>query len=187
MSGTTGGDDDPRRTPLPRDETGRYLHLKLKRFSSVEELTLKYAKTTWETYPYDASVDIAPSSRSKCRFCRQTIHKGQLRYQLLLQCHHGCKNSAYFHSKCCYEYPETSKLRSVHEFHGLQSLDEHHQDIVMTTFQQHENKSQRPAVLPKRPKESTDADAEEEMGETATSQTNKRRRLATDIDQRRKM
>jgi len=183
---TTGGDDDPRRTPLPRDETGRYLHLKLKRFSSVEELSLKYAKTTWKTYPYNASVDIAPTSRSKCRSCRQTIHKGQLRYQLLLQCHHGCKNSAYFHSKCCYEYPETSKLTSIQELHGLQSLDEDHQHIVMTSFQQHECKNQNNVVHVKgtTPKENMDEEKETEKTATATAtaKTKKKRGLTTGSD-----
>ena len=43
---------------LSRDETGRYLHLKLKRFASIKELNMSYAKKTWKQTPHDAEVDI---------------------------------------------------------------------------------------------------------------------------------
>lgn len=82
---------------LPRDETGSYLHLKLKRFESIEVLSMAYAKKTWTKIPRDAEIDVAPSSRSSCRQCHLPIEKGVLRIRLWLQCHKGCKNSAYFH------------------------------------------------------------------------------------------
>jgi hypothetical protein len=125
---------DPR-TQLPRDETGCYLHLKLKRFSSIDDLSMEYAKTTWKKIPYDAAVGMATTGRSSCRLCHDLILKGHLRYQLLLQCHKGCKNSAYFHPECFFQYPETTKLTSVAELHRLGSLKETEKNIVMKSFE----------------------------------------------------
>lgn len=123
------------RVVLPRDETGRYLHLKLKRFENLEDLTMAYAKKTWQKVPHDGAVDMAPTSRSSCRWCHNTIPKGSLRYQLWLQCHKGCKNSAYFHPDCFFQYPETVKLMSTKEFHGLDSLPETEKSKVVKSFE----------------------------------------------------
>ena len=108
---------------LPRDPTGSYLQLKLKRFASKDDLTMPYAIKTWNETPHDAEVDISVSRRSTCRQCHGTIDKGVLRLRLFLQCHKGCKNSAYFHgSQCGWEYPETRKLESIDEFVGWGEL-----------------------------------------------------------------
>ena len=115
-------DEDPS-IELPRDPTGSYLHLKLKRFGSIQDLSMNYAIQTWKNIPHDAAVDFAPSTRSKCKQCHHVIPKGELRAQLFLQCHKGCKNSAYFHgTECVWKYPETSKLQNVNEFRGWEDL-----------------------------------------------------------------
>ena len=132
---------DPSRE-LPRDPTGSYLHLKLKRFPSIQELSMNYAKTTWKKFPYDAQVDIAPTSRSSCRQCHQPIEKGEIRMRLMLQCHKGCKNSAYFHfgnDDCFWKYPETSKLKQIDEINGLQDLSKSNQNLVSTKFNEFRN------------------------------------------------
>lgn len=116
---------------LPRDETGSFLHLKLKRFPSVDALKMAYAKKTWAQNPQDAEIDIATSNRSKCRQCHKVILRGDLRARLWLQCHKGCKNSAYFHGKVCiWEYPETKKLHTTEEFLGFQKLDDHDKKYI---------------------------------------------------------
>lgn len=120
---------------LPRDDTGSYLHLKLKRFPSIKELSMPYAKKTWVEHPQDADVDMAPSNRSKCRQCHSIIQKGDLRVRLWLQCHKGCKNSAYFHGKdCLWRYPETRKLESVNEFSGINMLPKEQQKYIEDEF-----------------------------------------------------
>ncbi len=121
---------------LPRDETGSYLHLKLKRFRSIDDLTMPYAKKTWADHPHDAEIDYAPSSRSKCRHCHSMIQKGELRVRLWMQCHKGCKNSAYFHGKdCIWKYPEIAKIKETKEFVGLESLREMEQNHVADTLE----------------------------------------------------
>jgi hypothetical protein len=120
--------------PLSRDESGRYLHLKLKRFPSMQDLTTPSARRTWQENPHDGSVGLAPNSRSACRWCHGKIRKGCLRYQLFLQCHKGCKNSAYFHEDCIWHYPETVKMQSVGEFNGLDTLPEAEKENVEKSF-----------------------------------------------------
>lgn len=118
-------------TELPRDETGSYLHLKLKRFPSINDVTMPFAIKTWTEHPQDAEIDYASSSRSKCRHCHSMIHKGELRVRLWLQCHKGCKNSAYFHGgNCIWHYPETSKIKQVSEFIGLDDLTDEEKKYV---------------------------------------------------------
>ena len=135
---------DPR-ISLPRDETGSYHHLKLKRFPSIKELTMPFAKKSWSQHPEDASVDIAHNARSKCRQCHTTIPKSKsLRFRLWLQCHKGCKNSAYFHPMCFWEYPETSKLKDVSEIIGLDNLNQEQQNQVKESFEQFQNKHNDP-------------------------------------------
>ncbi|KAG7357150.1 polyADP-ribose polymerase and DNA-ligase Zn-finger region-containing protein [Nitzschia inconspicua] len=107
---------------LPRDPTGSYLHLKLKRFANIQDLSMPYARTTWQQYPHDVAVSLAPNARAMCRQCHAKIGKNELRYQLLLQCHKGCKNAAYFHADCVWKYPETSKITNLDEFFGLDDL-----------------------------------------------------------------
>jgi len=119
---------------LPRDGTGSYLHLKLKRFSSVKDLTMPYARKTWHENPHHAEVNISSSRRSSCRQCHSAINKGELRMRLWLQCHKGCKNSAYFHEECFWKYPETIKLEDIAELMGLSALPEEHQSRVRRDF-----------------------------------------------------
>jgi hypothetical protein len=107
---------------LPRDPTGSYLHLKLKRFADVSDLSMNFAKRTWQENPHDAAVSLAPNARASCRQCHGKIHKHELRYQLFLQCHKGCKTSAFFHSDCIWKYPETKKITEITEFFGLERL-----------------------------------------------------------------
>ena len=122
-------------TLLPRDTTGSYLHLKLKRFTSIDELTMSYAVRTWNDTPHHAEIDMSPSNRSKCRGCHSTIPKGSLRLRLFLQCHKGCKQSAYFHgSPCGWEYPETIKLESMDELVGWERLPVNVQTKVKEGF-----------------------------------------------------
>ena len=127
---------DPRRQELPRDGTGRYLHLRLKRFGSVNELQMKYAKETWRKHPHDAEVDVSANSRSSCRWCKEKIDKGDLRMRLWLQCHKGCKNSAYFHERCFWDYPETTKLvdGGLEELHGWKTLPKPMRAVVEKGF-----------------------------------------------------
>lgn len=126
--------EDPTRE-LPRDMTGSYLHLKLKRFSNINDLSMKYAKTTWQKIPHHAEIDIASTNRSSCRHCHKTITKNQVRVRLWLQCHKGCKNSAYFHFKeCFWSYPETSKLDTVDEIIGWDKLPTNHQQDLKERF-----------------------------------------------------
>jgi hypothetical protein len=120
--------------PLPRDESGSLLHLKLKRFTDISDLTMPFAKKTWKQIPQDASVSMATTGRSFCRQCHKNIEKGSLRFQLWLQCHKGCKNSAYFHSDCVWEYPETSKIISVDEFKGIDDLPKSEKDKLLEKF-----------------------------------------------------
>lgn len=55
--------------------------------------------------------------------------------RLWLQCHKGCKISAYFHgNECFWKYPETIKLESVNDLVGLKSLREDQQDNVRQSF-----------------------------------------------------
>lgn len=126
-------DDDPSLL-LPRDETGRYLHLKLKRFASIDDLTMPFAIKTWNETPHDAEVGISSSARSKCRDCHEVIKKGELRFRLWLQCHKGCKSSAYFHESCFYKYPESKKLESVEEIMGFVDLDRSVQNCIEASF-----------------------------------------------------
>jgi hypothetical protein len=107
---------------LPRDSTGSYLHLKLKRFANFCELSTTSARKTWHDNPHDAAVSLAANGRASCRQCHGKIDKQELRYQLLLQCHKGCKNSAFFHSDCIWKYPETKKITEITEFFGLEHL-----------------------------------------------------------------
>eukprot|EP00522_Entomoneis_paludosa_P010038 CAMPEP_0172466466 /NCGR_PEP_ID=MMETSP1065-20121228/56209_1 /TAXON_ID=265537 /ORGANISM="Amphiprora paludosa, Strain CCMP125" /LENGTH=130 /DNA_ID=CAMNT_0013223271 /DNA_START=51 /DNA_END=443 /DNA_ORIENTATION=+ len=95
---------------------------------------MPYAIKTWKQTPQDAEVDMAPSARSKCRDCQEPIDKGDLRFRLWLQCHKGCKNSAYFHSDCFYRYPETRKLESVQDIKGYQDMDEGIQKSIRASF-----------------------------------------------------
>ena len=124
---------------LPRDTTGSYLHLKLKRFPSVEALTMPYAKKTWREHPDDVEVEYASTGRSICRQCHQPIAKDDLRVRLWLQCHKGCKQSAYFHGKdCLWKYPETKKIEKLSEFAGLSKLKKADQGYqVRSTFLPH--------------------------------------------------
>ena len=78
--------EDPSKE-LPRDPTGSYLHLKLKRYADIQDLSMPYAKKTWKEHPYDVSVSVAPNGRATCRQCHKKIEKNELRYQLMLQCH----------------------------------------------------------------------------------------------------
>lgn len=127
-------EDDPT-TQLPRDKSGSYLHLKLKRFSSMDNLTMPYAVKSWRSIPHDAEVDMSPSNRSTCRQCHSTINKGELRVRLWLQCHKGCKMSAYFHGQgCVWQYPETIKLGSVEELVGFEKLRDKEQLEVKKSF-----------------------------------------------------
>ena len=119
---------------LPRDESGSYLHLKLKRFSDINDLTMPFAKKTWKETPQDANVGMATTGRSSCRQCHKKIDKGSLRFQLWLQCHKGCKNSAYFHSDCIWKYPETSKIDSVDEFKGIDDLPKLEKDKLLKNY-----------------------------------------------------
>jgi len=133
--------DDPSKK-LPRDETGSYLHLKLKRFPSVEALSMSHAKKTWAQYPQDADIDVAPSNRSKCRQCHQVIEKGNLRARLWLQCHRGCKISAYFHGKnCVWKYPETSKINKLDDFDGIQKLSKSDKQYLEAEFAKLKNET----------------------------------------------
>jgi hypothetical protein len=120
---------------LPRDATGSYLHLKVKRFASIDDLKMLYAKRTWKDKPHDAEADVSPSSRSACRQCHTKIGKGELRMRLWLQCHKGCKNSTYFHGKeCFWIYPETAKLDSLDEIVGIDNLPINQQSKVRASF-----------------------------------------------------
>lgn len=150
---------------LPRDETGRYLHLKLKRFSSVGDLSMPHAITTWKKIPHDAEVDISPSARSSCRHCKDVIKKGDLRFRLWLQCHKGCKISAYFHSSCFYMYPETPKLENVESIAGFGDLETSTQDSIREKFREMKTASEN---------------AEESKGdEVEAKPANKKRKLLT--------
>ena len=120
---------------LPRDPTGSYLHLKLKRFKSIKKLTMPYAKKTWQQMPHDAGVEMAPNARASCRQCHNKIEKDELRYQLLLQCHKGCKISAFFHSDCIWKYPETAKIAKLEEFVGFDDLPQKEKKRVMKDFE----------------------------------------------------
>mmetsp|Transcript_15671 Transcript_15671/g.40201 ORF Transcript_15671/g.40201 Transcript_15671/m.40201 type:complete len:162 (+) Transcript_15671:81-566(+) len=122
--------------PLPRDSTGSYLHLKLKRFASPSELRTSYARQTWRRTPHDAEADVAPSARSKCRQCHGVIEKGDLRVRLWLQCHEGCKNSAYFHGACFGEYPEAGKVESAGEIVGMEQLPDEERKILEGIFEE---------------------------------------------------
>jgi hypothetical protein len=137
--------DDPT-TKLPRDPTGSYLHLKLKRYPSINDLTMNYAKQTWREVPHDAEVDVSPSSKSSCRQCHKKIHKGQTRFRLWLQCDKGCKISAYFHhsSSCIWKYPETAKLESLEEILGFQQLPKKRREEVEKDFHFHQMKEKNP-------------------------------------------
>lgn len=120
---------------LPRDETGSYLHLKLKRFPSIDDLKIPYAIKTWKAIPHDAEVDTSPSNRSLCRQCHSKINKGDLRMRLWLQCHKGCKIGAFLHGEKCFcKYPETIKLEGVEELVGLDKLSEKQQAAVRESF-----------------------------------------------------
>lgn len=129
----------PKRLPdpskaLPRDPTGSYLHLKLKRFVTIQDLTMPYAKKTWQQFPYDVAVSVAPNARSSCRQCHGKIDKDELRYQLMLQCHKGCKNSAYFHADCIWKYPETKRIFDIDEFAGFGDLPNPFKEKVKNDF-----------------------------------------------------
>ena len=55
--------------------------------------------------------------------------------RLWLQCHKGCKMSAYFHGQgCVWQYPETVKLGSVEELVGFEKLAEKQQLEVRELF-----------------------------------------------------
>ena len=141
VGGTNDGKDvdvdvnvDPS-VELPRDTTGSYLHLKLKRFKSIDDLTMNYAKKTWRDTPHDAEVEKECSaSRSSCKQCHKTITKGDTRFRLWLQCHKGCKNSAYFHKECIFQYPETQKLTSTDEFVGYDKLPTNVKKDIQASF-----------------------------------------------------
>jgi hypothetical protein len=116
-------DEDDPCTVLPRDPTGSYLHLKLKRFPSIKALTMPHAKKTRRQMPHDATVELSPNARSSCRQCHAKIPKGDIRLCLFLQCHKGCKNKAFFHAgTCAWGYPETQKLLVISEIVGWRSL-----------------------------------------------------------------
>ena len=137
--------EDPS-TPIPRDETGSYLHLKLKRFPSASALKMPYAIESWKSIPHDAEIDICTSTRSSCRQCHSKINKGELRVRLWLQCHKGCKMSAYFHGDdCVWNYPETSKIYCLEELAGFNDLPLNLQEKVSESFlilkEGHDNQS----------------------------------------------
>mmetsp|Transcript_68386 Transcript_68386/g.103123 ORF Transcript_68386/g.103123 Transcript_68386/m.103123 type:complete len:171 (-) Transcript_68386:32-544(-) len=127
--------EDPSKE-LPRDPTGSYLHLKLKRYGRMKDLPMKYAISTWKKYPQDAEVDISPASRSSCRQCHSRIEKGNVRMRLFLQCHKGCKNIAYFHEECFWKYPETKKLESIKEIYNVDKLPKESQALVTNRFRE---------------------------------------------------
>ena len=141
---TSSTDVDPT-MELPRDGTGSYLHLKLKRFLHQEDrITMAYAHKTWKAHPHDAEIELSTSSTSTCRFCHVRIHKGELRARLWLQCHKGCKNSAYFHAgrgeqetDCIWKYPETAKLESIEEFVGFDRLPLDYQQEMKDQFERY--------------------------------------------------
>jgi hypothetical protein len=138
----TPSTDDPT-IELPRDDTGSYLHLKLKRFVHHQDrITMPYAHKTWKDHPHDAEIELSTSSTSTCRYCHVRINKGELRARLWLQCHKGCKNSAYFHAggggqetDCIWKYPETAKLESIEEFVGLDRLPLEYQQLMKDQFE----------------------------------------------------
>ena len=135
MAGRANGDDFDPKKELPRDGTGSYLHLKLKRYKTVDDLSMPYARRTWRDTPHDAEVDESPSSRSSCRQCHGRIEKGAVRFRLWLQCHKGCKNSAYFHDGCIFDYPETKKLGSHEEFVGWDRLPREQRNRIRASFE----------------------------------------------------
>ena len=53
MATITEEEEDPSKV-LTRDLYVSYLHLKLKRYAKLDDVTMKYAKTTWKTFPQDA-------------------------------------------------------------------------------------------------------------------------------------
>jgi len=159
---------------LPRDPSGRYLHLKLKRFESKDDLTMPFARKTWADTPHDAEVDMSPSSRSKCRQCHDPICKGQLRLRLFLQCHKGCKQSTYFHgSSCAWEYPETIKLETINELVGWEKLPEKVQVELQKRFHSIKEKS----VVHPVPKKRDVGDVTGEPSQVST--TRKRQKKST--------
>ena len=100
---------------------------------------MPYAKKTWREHPDDVEVEYASTGRSICRQCHQPIAKDDLRVRLWLQCHKGCKQSAYFHGKdCLWKYPETKKIEKLSEFAGLSKLKKADQGYqVRSTFLPH--------------------------------------------------
>ncbi|KAL3920029.1 MAG: hypothetical protein SGARI_007049 [Bacillariaceae sp.] len=120
---------------LPRDATGSYLHLKLKRFPSIKDLTMPYAKKTWQQMPHDVQVEISPNGRAMCRQCHSKIGKGDIRFQLALQCHKGCRMAAFFHSDCVWEYPEATKIVTEEEIVGLNDLPSKDKKVVLEQFE----------------------------------------------------
>ena len=166
---------------LPRDDTGSYLHLKLKRFASKDELTMSYAVTTWNKTPHHAEIDMSPSNRSKCRGCHSTIPKGSLRLRLFLQCHKGCKQSAYFHgSTCGWEYPETVKLESMDELVGWERLPANEQTKVQEAFHLMKNKEKVKPVHSKKRTESAS------VVENKPQVSNRKRRKRDQVESKRK-
>jgi len=92
---------------------------------------MAYAKQSWRDHPHDAEVEVSTTATSKCRYCHRKIDKGELRVRLWLQCHKGCKNSAYFHGNdCIWKYPETTKLESAKELVGIDSLPDEQQKYI---------------------------------------------------------
>jgi hypothetical protein len=139
--------EDPSKV-LPRDLSGSYLHLKLKRYAKMEDLTMNYAKTTWKTFPQDAQADLSPTSQSSCRQCHDTIDKGDVRLRLYLQCHKGCKTAAFFHESCFWNYPETKKLERVEEIVGLEDLPDKNRKQVLQHFQAfHDSNKNTPSAI----------------------------------------
>jgi hypothetical protein len=172
--------EDPSKE-LPRDPTGSYLHLKLKRYPSIDDLSMKFAISTWKRCPQDAQVDMSPTSRSSCRQCHEQIEKDDIRMRLFLQCHKGCKNSAYFHQECFWKYPETTKLEKIEEIADLENLPEESQAIVRDKFQ--EFRKQEETAL----KHNSDNKKEENEAEgDATNETTHAGQAATEKPRKRR-
>lgn len=161
---------------LPRDKSGSYLHLKLKRFASQKDLTMPYAKKTWKTTPHDAEVDSSPSSRSSCRQCHQPIKKGDLRMRLWLQCHKGCKNSAYFHGReCTWKYPEMAKIVSTKEIIGFDKLPTTDQEYCSRELQKLQEQRRSAGKLESSTKRSLKTNREDTSDSMANHRSKRKR------------
>jgi hypothetical protein len=109
---------------------------RLKRFAEGCTPGARRSRKRYED-DHDAHVEIAPSSQSRCRVCKDKIPRGDPRIALLLQCHAGYKDPSLTHRVhvgCLAAYPGAVAALSFDEIFYRDLLTKEQSELLSAQF-----------------------------------------------------